>query len=135
MSHIKPFKAVYYNSRKIKDFIKVVSPPYDVISPEEQDYLHNLSPYNFTHIDFGKDALNDDKINNKYTRAKEIYDEWLKKDILLKDDESCIYFYKQDYKIMGEKYYLPHNAINISSKLLPSYVAVILPRYAQVTPP
>ena len=64
MSHIKPFKAVYYNSRKVKDMGKVISPPYDVISVEEQDFLHNLSPYNFTHIDFGKDASNDDKINN-----------------------------------------------------------------------
>ena len=104
MSHIKPFKAVYYNSRKIKDVGKVVSPPYDVISPEEQDFLHNLSPYNFTHIDFGKDALNDDKINNKYTRAKKIYMEWFEKDVLLKDGKPCIYFYKQDYKIMGQKH-------------------------------
>lgn len=104
MSTIKPFKAVYYNSRKIKDFGKVVSPPYDVISAEEQEYLHNLSPYNFTHIDFGKDAANDDKANNKYTRAKKIYAEWLEKDILLKDTKPCIYFYKQDYKIMGQKH-------------------------------
>ena len=104
MPQIKPFKAVYYNSRKIKDMGKVVSPPYDVISTEEQEYLHNLSPYNFTHIDFGKDASNDDKINNKYTRAKKIYSEWFEKDILLKDSKPSIYFYKQDYKIMGQKH-------------------------------
>jgi len=103
MPQIKPFKAVYYNSRKIKDMEKVVSPPYDVISTEEQEYLHNLSPYNFTHIDFGKDASNDDKINNKYTRAKKIYAEWFEKDVLLKDSKPSIYFYKQDYKIMGQK--------------------------------
>ena len=65
MSNIKPFKAVYYNSSKVKDLAKVVSPPYDVISAEEQDYLHNLSPYNFTRIDFGKDEPNNDKTNNK----------------------------------------------------------------------
>ncbi len=104
MPQIKPFKAVYYNSRKIKDMGKVVSPPYDVISTEEQEYLHNLSPYNFTHIDFGKDASNDDKINNKYTRAKKIYSEWFEKDVLLKDNKPSIYFYKQDYKIMGQKH-------------------------------
>jgi len=104
MSNIKPFKAVYYNASKVKDLAKVVSPPYDVISAEEQDYLHNLSPYNFTHIDFGKDEPNDDKTNNKYTRAKKIYTDWLDKNILLKDDKPCIYFYKQDYKIMGEKH-------------------------------
>jgi uncharacterized protein (DUF1015 family) len=113
MSHIKPFKAVYYNARKVKDIGKVVSPPYDVISAEEQEYLHSLSPYNFTHIDFGKDASNDDKTNNKYTRAKEIYAEWFNKDVLLKDDKPCIYFYKQDYKIMGQK----HSRMGIVSLL------------------
>ena len=61
MPNIKPFKAVYYNWKKVKDIAKVVSPPYDVISPDEQDYLHNLSPYNFTHIDLGKDLPKDDK--------------------------------------------------------------------------
>jgi len=104
MSLIKPFKAVYYNSRKVKDLSKVVSPPYDVISDEEQDYLHNLSPYNFTHIDFGKDLPKDDKTNNKYTRAKKIYSDWLKKNVMLQDEKPCIYFYKQDYKIMGQKH-------------------------------
>ena len=104
MPNIKPFKAVYYNSAKVKDFAKVVSPPYDVISAEEQDYLHALSPYNFTHIDFGKDKPDSDKADNKYTRAKTIYSDWLDKNILLKDDKPCIYFYKQDYKIMGERH-------------------------------
>ena len=104
MANIKPFKAVYYNSKKIKGISKVVSPPYDVISPDEQEELHNLSPYNFTHIDFGKDAPNDDKANNKYTRAKKIYASWLKKGVLLQDEKPCVYFYRQDYKIMGEKH-------------------------------
>ena len=37
-----------------------MSPPYDVISPEEQTELLEGSPYNFTHIDFAKDLPNDD---------------------------------------------------------------------------
>ena len=44
MSNIMPFKAVYYNIKKVKDMTKVVSPPHDVISADEQDRLHNLSP-------------------------------------------------------------------------------------------
>ncbi len=79
-------------------------PPYDVISVEEQEELHNLSPYNFTHIDLGGDLPSDDKVSNKYTRAKKIYADWLKKGIMLQDEKSCVYFYKQDYKIMGQKH-------------------------------
>jgi len=104
MANIKPFKAVYYNEKKVKDISKVVSPPYDVISPEEQEELHNLSPYNFTHIDFGNTKPSDDKANNRYTRAKKTYASWLKKGVIVKDEAPSIYFYKQDYKIMGQKH-------------------------------
>lgn len=104
MSNIRPFKAIYYNSSKIKDVSRVVAPPYDVISEEEQAELHNLSPYNFTHIDLGKDKPNDDKINNKYSRAKKTFDEWLKKNIMLQDEKEAVYIYKQEYKIQGQKH-------------------------------
>lgn len=104
MAIIKPFKAVHYSAKKVKDIAKVVSPPYDVISPDEQDELQNLSPHNFTHIDFGKDRPKDDKANNKYTRAKKTYSDWMRKGVLAQDEELCVYFYKQDYKIMGQKH-------------------------------
>ena len=97
MSNIKPFKAVYYNASKVKDLAKVVSPPYDVISAEEQDRLHNLSPYNFTHIDFGRDNGDDNESDTKYTRAKDVYVGWLKKNIMVQDKKSCIYFYRQEF--------------------------------------
>jgi len=104
MSGIKPFKSIYYNVKKIKDFKKVIAPPYDVISEEEQMKLQNLSPYNFTYIDFGKDKKGDDKSNNKYTRAKKTFSHWLDKGIMLQDEKPCLYFYKQEYKVVGQKY-------------------------------
>ena len=57
MSGIKPFKSVLYNREKIKDLAQVVCPPYDVISDEECDYLHNLSAYNLIHILLGKEGF------------------------------------------------------------------------------
>jgi len=104
MPNIKPFNAVYYNIKKVKDMAKVVSPPYDVISAEEQDNLHNLSPYNFTRIDFAKDFPGDTKTENKYTRAKTVYSDWLRRNVMVQDEKPCIYFYRQDYKIMGQKH-------------------------------
>ena len=101
MSTIKPFKAVYYNLDKVKEIAKVVSPPYDVISPKEQIDFHNLSPYNFTHIDFGADKPNDNSTNNKYTRAKSIFEDWLSKKVMLEDTKPSIYFYKQEFKMWG----------------------------------
>ncbi len=82
----------------------MVCPPYDVISQEEQEYYHNLNPYNFIHIELGKDTPTDTPTENKYSRAKKLYDEWIQKGILLKDRQGCIYYYKQEYKIRGQKY-------------------------------
>ncbi|MBP9854884.1 MAG: DUF1015 domain-containing protein [Candidatus Omnitrophica bacterium] len=104
MPGIKPFKAYFYNKNKIKDFSEVVTPPYDVISQDQLTDLQNLSPYNFTHIDLAKEKPGDDKDNNKYTRAKKIYDGWLEKQILIQDEKPAIYFYKQEYKVLGEKH-------------------------------
>jgi len=104
MPGIKPFKAYIYNKNKINDLTEVVTPPYDVISEEQQTELQNLSPYNFTHIDLAKAKPGDDKDNNKYTRAKKTYDNWIEKKILIQDEKPSLYFYKQEYKVLGEKH-------------------------------
>ncbi len=104
MSQIKAFNGIHYNPEKITDFGKVVCPPYDVISRDQQNRYHNLSPYNFIHIDFGKETPRDDEDNNKYTRAKTIFENWLREGVLVQDSGPAIYFYKQEYKIMGEQH-------------------------------
>lgn len=104
MSIIKPFKAIFYNLAKVKDFSKVVCPPYDVISNEERENYLNLSPFNFVYIDLGKEKLTDDKTDNKYTRAKETFEGWLQKSIMVQDETPSLYFYKQDYKVFGQHY-------------------------------
>lgn len=104
MSTIKPFRAIYYNLEKVRDLKTVVCPPYDVISEEEQTALLSASPYNFTHIDFNRDKSGDTKDNNKYTRAKKTFEDWLKKGVMVQDEQPAVYFYKQEYKVMGQKH-------------------------------
>jgi len=104
MTLIKPFKAIHYNPNKIDDFSKVVCPPYDVISKEQQNQYHSLSPYNFIHLDLGWESPKDDEVNNKYTRAQTTFEEWLAKGILMEDEKPAIYFYKQEYKILGQRH-------------------------------
>lgn len=104
MATIKPFRAVHYNSEKIEDLSLVMSPPYDVINEQEQEILEKKSPYNFVRIDLAKENSADSKNDSRYTRSKEIYEEWLKKRILIQDDKPGIYFYKQDYKAQGQKH-------------------------------
>jgi len=99
MTKIKAFKALIYNPRKIPDFNQVVCPPYDVISPEAQEMYHKRSSYNLIHVLLAKDTTGEDK----YKRAQEVFNDWLKNDVLVSDDSEAIYFYSQQYNINGEK--------------------------------
>jgi uncharacterized protein (DUF1015 family) len=99
MPKIKPFRAIIYNPKMIKDISTVVCPPYDVISPAAQERYHDLNPYNLIHILLGKDCPGEDK----YQRAAHYFRDWLKNKILIQDDRPAIYFYAQEYNLRGEK--------------------------------
>ena len=99
MAEIKPFNAIFYNQEKFKNYSILTCPPYDVISPKEQDYYYNLSPYNFLNILLRKDIPGE----NKYQRSGAIFKDWLKEDILVQSKDPAIYFYSQQYIIRGEK--------------------------------
>jgi len=99
MTKISAFKALVYNEEKIKDLSKVVCPPYDIISQKKQKSLHDSSPYNLVRLELGEDIPGDDK----YVRAAELFDGWLREKILLQDDRPGIYFYNQQYYIERER--------------------------------
>jgi uncharacterized protein (DUF1015 family) len=104
MTEIKPFQALRYNKSKIENFDKVVCPPYDVISEQQQQEYYRLSPHNFIRILLAKQNPSDTKEDNRYTRSKKTYQEWLKDGILLQDDRPCIYYYRQEYKVLGSRH-------------------------------
>lgn len=102
MADIAPFKGILYNLEKIKDPSRIVAPPYDVISKEEQDELYNSSPYNIIRILLGKDLAGDDEKENKYIRAARSLKEWQEKNILERDKDDCIYVYEQEFTVDGQ---------------------------------
>ena len=54
MAEIAPFCGLRYNTEKLENLATVVIPPYDVISPEEQELFHHISPYNMVHLELGR---------------------------------------------------------------------------------
>ncbi len=90
MSLIKPFRALYYNPELVKDFSKVVCPPYDITSRREDKVFKKMSPYNFCNI-----LKIDDEHNYNYLAG--IFKEWIDKRVLIEDKEPCFYLYEQDF--------------------------------------
>ena len=102
MPLIKPFKAIIYNREKVKDIAKVAAPPYDVISPAAQSELYRLNKNNIVRLILGKMKKADNEYDNRYTRAKDFFESWLKAGILIPDDKEAIYIYSQGYKYGGK---------------------------------
>ncbi len=98
MSEVIPFRGILYNPQKV-DPSSVMAPPYDIVTPEYKDVLYNRSPYNIIRIDFGKDNAGDNERENRYTRASELLDEWLKQGILLMQSEPSFYCYEASYRV------------------------------------
>ncbi len=97
MAVIRPFKGIRFNREKVNDPGRVITPPYDVIDRPEQERLHQLSPYNIIRLEYGKIYPDDNEIENRYSRAAETLNLWLKNEILKPDSRKSYYLYEQRY--------------------------------------
>jgi uncharacterized protein (DUF1015 family) len=92
MAIIRPFRGVRYNPAVAGDLQHVVSPPYDVISPEQQTLLHLRSPYNAVHLDLNPDP-------ERYAVAAKTFSTWLEGGVLIQEHEPALYFYTQEFTL------------------------------------
>ncbi|HCC68402.1 MAG TPA: DUF1015 domain-containing protein [Nitrospiraceae bacterium] len=100
MAEVIPFRGVFYNPAQVPGST-VTAPPYDIITPEFKETLYNRSPYNIVHIDSGKNLLADNENENRYTRARDALNKWLKEGILIRDAEPFFYCYEATYTSEG----------------------------------
>ncbi|MBU6429144.1 MAG: DUF1015 family protein [Cyanobacteria bacterium REEB65] len=95
MAQIKPFKAVTFDPRRAGALGDVLCPPYDVISPEFQAKLHDRSPYNVVRLELGAVRPEDRPGDDRYTRARAVFEDWQASGILRHDPEPALYVYEQ----------------------------------------
>ena len=102
MTDILPFYGITYNKSKIKDYGLVLTQPYDKITPEMQAVYYKRNPYNLVRITKGRELKGDNDNNNKYTRAADYLNAWLKKNILVRDAKRAIYAYHEEFHPQGD---------------------------------
>jgi len=101
MAHVIPFKGIRYNPEKITDLAQVVTPPYDVISPEEQVAFHNTHPNNAIRLVLGKTHESDTPTSNWFTRASDHFNRWIEDDTLIQDDNPAFYLTSLEFSANG----------------------------------
>ena len=92
MALIRPFGGVRYDPAVVGDLRQVVSPPYDVISAEQQTLLHLRSPYNAVRLDLNRDV-------ERYSSAAKTLRDWLDRRVLIQDQEPSLYCYTQEFTL------------------------------------
>ncbi|RMG57671.1 MAG: DUF1015 domain-containing protein [Deltaproteobacteria bacterium] len=98
MAEVRPLYGLRY-SDKVGDFSLVVSPPYDVISREEQIRLHARHENNIVWVDYSLDPP--DNREAKYERARETLESWKSEGVLLREESPALYYYEQEFHIDG----------------------------------
>lgn len=96
MVMVVPFCGVRYNADKVGVLDFVFAPPYDVISPQEQNELYEKNPYNVIRL-----ILSKGEGDEKYIKAADTFRRWINEGVLIKDKEPCIYPYYQEFNEDG----------------------------------
>jgi uncharacterized protein (DUF1015 family) len=104
MAEIRPFRGVLYNPQKISDLAKAICPPYDIISPAEQDELYARNTHNFVRIEYNREMPQDNDRDNRYTRAAGYIASWLKEQVLVADASPAFYLHTQHFDWQGKSY-------------------------------
>jgi uncharacterized protein (DUF1015 family) len=102
MADIRPFRGLHYNPAKVPDLAKVVTQPYDKVTPEMQARYYELSPHNLVRIIRGRQRPEDGPKDNVYVRAAQAFREWIGDHVLATASEPALYPYYQEYEVPGQ---------------------------------
>jgi len=99
MAIIAPFKGLTYNFDKLGDISRLITPPYDVISEDEQDRYYQADPHNVIRLILGKKKKGDSDWDNRYTRSADTQKRWESDDILIRADYPSMYLTSLTYNL------------------------------------
>ena len=100
MAYIAPFRALRYDSARL-DLTKVVTQPYDKITPAMQSSYYDADPHNLVRIILGKPQPDDRPGENIYTRAAGFFQDWRQAGVFRQDAKPSIYQYVQRFQPPG----------------------------------
>src|SRR4030095_15951484 len=100
MAQVFPFRAFRFNPQ-FAPFERVLTQPYDKISPQRQAEYYAMHPHNLIAVEKGHTSENDDAHNNVYTRAAAKVEQWIRDSVLLQDPAPAFYAYSQEFIVPG----------------------------------
>ena len=96
MAKVSPFKGWRYNPENINNIEDVFVPPYDVITPDEQQQYYRKSPHSYIRIN-----LNNTHGSERYFSAANTLNMWIGSGILVEEVQPAIYLLSQSFEFNG----------------------------------
>jgi len=100
MAQVYPFRAFRYDPKRAP-FDRVLTQPYDKISPAMQEKYYTADPHSLIAVEKGRAYLSDAPQNNVYTRAAAAIENWIRDQIVVQDPAPSFYSYTQEYTAPG----------------------------------
>ncbi len=100
MALVQPFRAYRYNP-SLAPFEKVLTQPYDKITPARQKEYYAADPHNLIAIEKGRTYKEDTAQSNVYTRAAASLNSWIAEHVIQQDSAPAFYAYSQEYEVPG----------------------------------
>jgi uncharacterized protein (DUF1015 family) len=100
MAQLFPFRAYRYNPAKT-DPARVLTQPYDKITPEMQKRYAAASPYNLITVEKGPVHPDDTAPSDVYALAARAVEDWITAKILVQDPSPAFYAYFQEFEVPG----------------------------------
>lgn len=99
MAEIRPFRGLRYDPARAGRLDTLIAPPYDVISPAQQEALYAASPYNIVRIELSREEG-----EARYASAAALLAQWRQDGILVPEARPALYLYEQRFTLDGQTY-------------------------------
>ncbi|HZS70436.1 MAG TPA: DUF1015 domain-containing protein [Candidatus Acidoferrum sp.] len=100
MAQVRPFRAFRYNPSHAP-YDRVLTQPYDKISPAMQERYYASDPNNLITVEKGRAFETDSAQNNVYTRAAAALEAWISGNVVRQDPAPAFYSYTQEFTVPG----------------------------------
>jgi uncharacterized protein (DUF1015 family) len=101
MARVFPFRGIMFNKSMKNQLGDFLCPPFDVISEGLKEELYGLSEYNVIRLENGRIDISDNEKENKYTRAADLFNSWLKNETLIQSDQPHFFILEESFEVLG----------------------------------
>ncbi len=104
MASVHPFRGWRYDLAQVGELSVVTAPPYDVISPTDQNEFYKMHPCNVIRLILNREEPGDPGPEEKYSRAAKFLKQWKQDGVLAQDKADTLYVYHQEFTWEGTTY-------------------------------